>query len=638
MSLLAKQEEEERHNNNFFGNFKGFSITPLQKTTAATPLPETINNATSTTVPIRTNPRIMSQRNSLRSNSSTRSFEKEEPSAPTVAPMLPPMNPGSQARPLISNPVLATTTCTSMELNVPKVPVRPAPDIPANPVRPAPDVPVNALKKPPRPISTTPTIEPISPTESEKKLEKTGGGGTLNRIASILRSSSIIGTYGGAPREERERAPTNKIDKEILRGLEISGPIPQRDIELSTCVVPVSSDDVTDGGQKPEVPVVRAQSMRDKKHSRPRIPKFGSMRHPPKRPTSIPTAARPTSPPPGPPVNKDQSKVKAMEAYQVPRPITAGVVVNNDKVEATYDDCMTLSKISEESPTSDNIYAVIEEMIIPAAAKSKPNNEEQQHDNSMGLLSEIVSEISNRNFDSIYSTSTIARKDNDKSTDACSLHYKSPISLYSNSTVGNSSPSSSPRKLASDVSDEGGGKDVKPIESKAPAKTTTHRVPSELTTKSPPSPKKIGIARTKTPPGITTSVTAKIDSRPRRPIVNGARSNISPDLVSSCSKASQEHKSPDVLGIRTPTIPVKPTSLTSKVAMLNQEKARMARQLSMTGKDTTKSPEREKATSSVHKAASSKSNVSSLQQKFEGNSKQTNSMKTASIASDKTQR
>ncbi|KOC59226.1 hypothetical protein WH47_11302, partial [Habropoda laboriosa] len=405
----------------------------------------------------------------------------------SAAPTLPPLNPGCTARPLISSPVLAATTCTSVELVAAKVSGKSMVD---GPTRPAP-APPNSLdtQKPQRPNST-PLIN-VLVAEHEKKSEK---GSTLNRIASILRPNS--GIVKGALQISHKDEKTNSlprthhhkankvIDKEILRNLEISNPIPQKEIEIPTPAIPVmiSAADV----DKKNV-VLRAQSMRDSKITpRPAIQTFGSMRQstPVKRPTSIPASTRPTAPPPGPPTASttadkinETGKIPGLPGYQNPQVKSVQKVVDN-----AYDDCMnlvaesSLTKITEESPTSDNIYAVIEEAL---PEKGRKNVEvEKQVDNeyklpkrvettqanaggleSMGLLSEIVSEISNRNFDSIYSTATLSRKaqeNEEASKNAENLgsnsslgayinsnHYKSPGSIYSNSVSGKFNSSSS---------------------------------------------------------------------------------------------------------------------------------------------------------------------------------------------------
>lgn len=492
VSLLPKAEADERYNNNMFGQFKGFTITPIhsnQSKLAEPTKPAPPPPGWMPTVAIKTNvvkPNVQKCNVPQRSNLLT----SNDPSS--TAPTLPPLNPGSTARPLISSPVLAATTCTSVEL-VTKVPTRPAPDVPMRPAPPPPNTTSAPPAKPQRPNST-PLTNVILP-EPEKKLEK---GSTLNRIASILRPGSGImrsnsqssqrddKNTNSLPRNQHHKA--NKvIDKEVLRHLEISNPILQTEIEITTPVIPVIPAVEV---EKRNV-VLRAQSMRDSKVT-PRPPfvhTFGSMRQttPVKRPTSIPAGTRPTSPPPGPPniaqtekAAESGIKIPGLPGYQNPPVKTV-----QKPVENTYDDCMnliaesSLTKITEESPTNDNIYAVIEE---PVPEKNRKNAELEitPADNeyklpkridtisggpnsleSMGLLSEIVSEISNRNFDSIYSTSTLTRKKKENTgADATrnsgnigsnnslggymnSSHYKIPGSIYSNSIPGKFNSSSS---------------------------------------------------------------------------------------------------------------------------------------------------------------------------------------------------
>ncbi|XP_076677888.1 disintegrin and metalloproteinase domain-containing protein meltrin [Andrena cerasifolii] len=487
-SLLPKPEADERYNNNLFGQFKGFTITPIKsqpkspEPSKPAPPPPTIP-----TVAIKTNIKALPKSNPPRNSllNSTSSFNDASATAPT----LPPLNPGCTARPLISSPVLAATTCTSVELVAPKAPARPPLDIPTRPA-PAPPIPSD-LQKPQRP-SSTPLANVLLP-ESERKPEK---GSTLNRIASMLRPNSGIVKMGlqAAQRDEKstnslprtQHLKANKvIDKEILRNLEISNPIPQREIEIPTPAIPVMPVVAATDAEKKNV-VLRAQSMRDNKITpRPVIHTFGSMRQatPVKRPTSIPASTRPTAPPPGPPTctpatekMNETGKIPGLPGYQTPQVKSAQKIVDN-----AYDDCMnlvsesSLTKITEESPTSDNIYAVIEEAI---PEKNRKNAElEKQLDNeyklpkrveatsnsadleSMGLLSEIVSEISNRNFDSIYSTATLSQKakENEEASKNAddlgsnsslgaymnSSHYKSPGSIYSNSASGKFNSSSS---------------------------------------------------------------------------------------------------------------------------------------------------------------------------------------------------
>lgn len=445
------------------------SQAKLAEPTKPAPPPPTIP-----TVAIKTNVKLTQRSNTLRN---TLSCGVGSANQTSVAPALPPLNPGCSARPLISSPVLSTTTCTSVEIIGPKVPSRPAPDIPT---RPAPEIPTQKLQRP----NSTPLTNVVLP-EQEKKNDK---GSALNRIASILRSNSQPNSKddkktNSLPRNQHHKA--NKVlDKEILRNLEISNPIPQKEIEIPTPAIPVVSE--VDGEEKKPV-VMRAQSMRDGKISaRPAIHTFGSMRqtvNPAKRPTSIPASARPTSPPPGPPrisstekIPETVMKIPGLPGYQNP-PVKSGNPVVEDNA---YDDCLnlvsepSLGQILEESPSSDNIYAVIEESVPEKNRKKVEPQVQNEYKSpkpvetspksggsvdSMGLLSEIVSEISNRNFDSIYSTSTLARKKKEKEemdknaenlgsnssigTYINSSHYKAPGSIYSTSPSGKFNSASS---------------------------------------------------------------------------------------------------------------------------------------------------------------------------------------------------
>ncbi|XP_066587165.1 disintegrin and metalloproteinase domain-containing protein 19 isoform X2 [Prorops nasuta] len=751
-SLLPKADEDERFNNNLFGQFKGFTITPIhgsQSKVAAEPSKPAPPPPSAPIVAIKTNLRPVQKASVLRSNVlSVGSVDGGTLGRPT----LPPLNPGSTARPLISSPVLAATTCTSVEVVGPKVPSRPAP-LPPSSSSSSSSL-SSTLPKPPRPTSTPPVANAILP-EMEKKPEKSS---TLNRIASILRpTSGIIRSASLLPTKEEknntnslprsQHLKANKVlDKEMLRSLEISGPILQSEIEIPSPVIPVIPDGEP---EKRNATVLRAQSMRDSKVTpRPAIHTFGSMRQaaaPVKRPTSIPSSARPTSPPPPvpPPISTERSetlaKIPGLPGYQNP-PLKT---IPSDNV---YDDCMNLAcetplaKITEESPTSDNIYAVIEET-LPEKVRNAFTDTQKQCDNeyklpkkienvenssldTAGLLSEIVSEISNRNFDSIYSASTLSRKKKKDKEDDCrkgtsssgsnsslgtyansSSHYKSPGSIYSNTTQG-SNPN-----VNDEMSKELGMKPVEPsykspVASNAPvALSSTSKKKEEKRIEAKAKPP---LNRTKTPPNISKSSgdktptksqptsrqnsdvglgrqnsdsslkskegslkrsgsnasksresqsTVSLKSVPCSPKDNSDKLN-SPDLVSSCSAANQSSTKspPDVLG-STPkfvgktqpvqktttmlpreTKPQKPPSLTTSKASLPEKKKSPSANVSLTKslasakeadskalQPTKLSPKSESGavqsgkSTYVQKAASGKSNVASLQQKFEAN-------------------
>ncbi|XP_075238230.1 disintegrin and metalloproteinase domain-containing protein meltrin [Lycorma delicatula] len=396
--------------NNLLGQFKGFSITPLPAKSSST-----TSSMPATCLPTRPAPQPVSPPK-VPSNVAVVAPVRPAPKIPPTSvglalnshepPTLPPAN-AVPTRPAISSPVLdATTSCTAQEL-LSTAPIRAAPSVPE--IRPS------------RPVSS-----PVIPEETHDikpgKPIKDASYPALTRIASFMARNQKDGikkdnVSGGSLR-------INRLDRDTLRNLEISNPIPQKEIEVSGVALPAGSNKVV---------VMRAQSMRDSENKKPHIHSFGSMRASgAKRPTSIPVAARPTSPPPPRPPSI------GLPGYQTP-----------GKIENTYDDCLNmltengvpLANIDEESPNSatDNIYAVIEEsptdrrerkeIVLPKKLEhTSPSNEynlpkalentvSTGSSESMGLLGEIVSEIQARNTDSIYSTSTLKRKkENDDET------------------------------------------------------------------------------------------------------------------------------------------------------------------------------------------------------------------------------
>ncbi|KAF7274652.1 hypothetical protein GWI33_012670 [Rhynchophorus ferrugineus] len=398
-------------NNEFFGSFNGFNLKPLRKNenepARAAPTPPvsapinwTISSNTSASNYQKPPPPVPNTAGKIKNTLFTKPVQKMSSfknssllngirsGSNTNVPSLPPPNPGSTARPIISSPVLESSTSNAKELisplrNAPKLPNRPAPETPKKDTN--------------RPLSTpdAPTIHTIIDVnidmnkKANKEKDRDTGVSTLNRIASFLKpgdkkSSSQTNTLSKSNQVKAQKI----LDKEALRNLQISNPVPQTEIDIAIEVLPV------DDAAKKAV-VMRAQSMRaTKPKERPNIQTFGSMRQPGyKRPLSIPSGSRPKSPPPPRPpddVKKSSDKL-------------------NDQ-QNTYDDCLNeaapLTRLSEEnSSTGDNIYAVIEESPSPDKVKSSSGSSE-----SMGLLGEIVSEIQIRNIDSIYSTSTLKRK------------------------------------------------------------------------------------------------------------------------------------------------------------------------------------------------------------------------------------
>ncbi|XP_014254247.1 disintegrin and metalloproteinase domain-containing protein 28 [Cimex lectularius] len=420
-TLLPKQDSSEIRNE-LLGQFKGFSITPIQ----AKP------------VPIR-----------------------PAPSAPIVQT--------NDERPIISRPVLeGTTSYTAQEL----MDKRPRM---ASPIRPAPKVPM----------------------QQHRVEEKKKDHPTLTRIASFMRGQKL----------DKNQRP--RLDKETLRNLEISDPIPQTEIEVPKGTVSVE--------------ISRAQSMREQPIKRPQLPTFGSMRVQNKRPNSIPTALRPKSPPPMPP--------------------------NSTKnVQTSYDDCLNvnvkgapLAKIEDDSP-KENIYAVIEESPVEQRANPKPLEPADE------LLNEIVSEIEARNTESIYSASTLKKKK--KSTDEESSDYMntswSDISPNQQKSSSSASSSSSNSGYMSPISTQSKPieTEVKPIrvpDTSAPYKpynSALHRGPLANAYRAQEKPP---LKRTKTPPSLEVhkkplSIAQSKDKKQPTKLVK-------PDIVSSCEGL----KSPDVI-------------------------------------------------------------------------------------------
>lgn len=673
----------------FFGNFKGFSITPPKKNK-----PEPVRAAPPPPQPPSTNaPKMgMSQTlvsktsflskpiqkyNSFRNNAF--STGSSTASNVSVAPALPPPNPGSTARPIISSPVLEASTCTAKEL------ISPLRNAPSKPVRSAPEVPVTSTENslpssiPSACNNDLPTVR-FSEDVKKSTREQVSTTGTLNRIASFLKSADKkpVVQCINLPSKPSQVKANKVLDKDTLRKLEISGPIPQTKIDITITSLPVEKD-------APSKPVImRAQSMRVPKDTpKPSIQTFGSMRQPSgyKRPLSIPSASRPKSPPPPRPTQLPSSQ-KSLDSNQ-------------------YDDCLNeetpISKLSSMNcPSGDNIYAVIEESpASPVAATGNSGSSE-----NMGLLGEIVSEIQNRNFDSIYSTSTLARKKKEAQeklnkekgistvvqdpaetyVNTSSVRY--PESEYSNMSGVPSSASTTssgyilPSSLNGLMKQENENKipeektkptlssfksdNTKPFSSTfnrplgplaSNAKSTFSSGIKKVDTspersnksKSPTSPTKttkITINRQTTPPNLKTRKPSPTRGSAQLNKSNRSISN-SPDLVTSCNENAS--KAPDVLSGSTvskkpspisskpvvnslPKAPIKP-NIKSVSFKSPQEKKVDVKPLVTTKLNKTDVTTNSKTPVGIRNAARSSSNVASLQQKFENKNNSTKSLK-----------
>ncbi|XP_063629788.1 disintegrin and metalloproteinase domain-containing protein 12-like [Cydia splendana] len=574
---------------NFFGNFKGFSLTPIEKEEEKEQVKEPVKSAKITPVhrsgsnsnnlanqgvlkpvlrsapplPVvpnspKTSPSIKRTGSSVQRIKALMNAEKED-STPVMATPPP--------RPVISSPILEASTCTAKEL------ISPLGSKTLGPVRAAPNVPTMSPDLPKRPLSMHASTVPQKPLPEEPKKVKEGI--SLNRIASFLKHDKP---------KEKERNPVERshslpknpihqikvpksVDKVALRNLQISNPILQKGIELPVATVPVVSD--SEDAEDPKAFVNRTQSMR----AAPVVPKaplqtFGSMRQPSGAPRPISGVGRPTAPPPPAPIEETP-------VYQNPKPI--------DLKQTDYVDCIEekqapLAHIDEES--GDNIYAIIEESPekhskplpgVPPPIKTIPQAPPVGYNTpkpipcnsgsteSMGLLGEIVDEIQNRNFDSIYSASTLRKKkgrakENEGDRDSTYMNT-APESVYSNS----------------------GGKSVASTTSSGYLHPSAVNVPTYLNKdkvenkeeKAPPSPKansKIPqFARQVTPPNLKTFKTVpqspKATSKINQKITN------SPDVVSSCAVADKAVKAPDVINNNkisdTPKVAAKP-SITAK--------------------------------------------------------------------------
>ncbi|KAL3269603.1 hypothetical protein HHI36_008667 [Cryptolaemus montrouzieri] len=458
-----------------------------------------------------------------------------------TAPALPPLNPNQSTRPIISSPVLESSTSTAKELMSPP---RKAPIISVKPQVMVPEQKEKGTDSvdfvPPKPTTNT----NLNTTNTLKKPLKDNTS-SLNRITSFLKPSDKKPTLQHRPSQIK----ANKIDREQLRSMEISNPIPQSQIDLAENALPVSKETT-------QAVVMRSKSMRSDVSKKPVIPTFGSMRNPSglKRPVSIPCGARPKIPPP-------------------PRPPP---ILQNE-----YDDCLNKKCNSREelgSPMStDNIYAVIEE---------SPKHSESTANDSFGLLGEIVSEIKNRNFDSIYSTSTLAkkRKEQEEKDDA-SVGTENTYSNMGNMKSSASSTSSGyiqpnipllnayvqPSTLPKPVEVHNAEKKETKSESinqKIMSKSNSkEKLANEITNKQKEPPK---LNKQTTPVNLRSRRSSPSSTTNKNRLTNN-----SPDLVTSCN--SKSSKPPDVLNRgsthqKKPTVSVKPNvnttpKVTSKVAV-----------------------------------------------------------------------
>ncbi|XP_036325101.1 disintegrin and metalloproteinase domain-containing protein 12, partial [Rhagoletis pomonella] len=399
-SALLKSPSDSNDNsvgNGMFGKFKGFTLRPLNDTTSPTNnfngpniayVQPTVQDTTAMNggVPQRSAPPPPLVKGNSVDVAQPNRWAPPPPVGIANAPALPPPNPGSNARPIISMPVLETSTLTlplkqsSGEMS----PTRAAPLPP----------PMHAGQSGSLPRPAPP---PPVPMHADPKLNIKRDG-TIRRIASFLK--------------KEEKPPLKEktyIDREKLKNIEISAPMPVAPQGESSN----SDSETTPKEEETKNLVKRAQSMRSPT-KKTNVQTFGSMRYAPgtARPKSVAAAtaaSRPKSPPPRPPPLKKTNSTTS-SGYALP------VATAKSSVENAYDDCefvehplTTVGESNEaDSPTStDNIYSVIDE--IPPAAQTLKRSDFVNESSDLGLLGEIVNEIEKRNGDSIYTASTLVK-------------------------------------------------------------------------------------------------------------------------------------------------------------------------------------------------------------------------------------
>lgn len=262
---------------------------------------------------------------------------------------------------------------------------------------------------------------------------------------------------------------------------------------------------------------------------------------------------------------------------------------------------------------------------------------------SLGLLGEIVSEISNRNVESIYSTNKLSPKrnkpneDNQLSNENVNdlSYYKSPNSVCSTTSSNCLHEILKDEKI--DLNDDTKKKKKEYEQSSKNALDRTIILPSVSKQKSQ---RQQNISETDSIATTTTTTTTltnrqnsdsnlqneKSDVSSTKGSSNSKSSN-SPDVVSSCSSQTSQNKTtPDVLVGKTRVttkskngiiMPPKPSNLLTKAVNFSERKNDFSKTNTKTTTPTKDFGNKTIGGIALNKAASGKINVASLQQKFE---------------------
>ncbi|CAH2096893.1 unnamed protein product [Euphydryas editha] len=596
---------------NFFGNFKGFSLTPIDKnqpqndkenkiienvpkSAKITPVHRSGSNSQNLSqgtlkpvlrsapplpvVPTTAKVSPKSSPSIKRTNSSVQNRIKALIGSDKTEEI--PVQSNSTPRPVISSPILEASTCTAKELISPLQGSKTL-----GPVRVAPTVPSYTPDLPKRPLSMhSGGNVPTKPLPEEPKK-----GISLNRIASFLKHEkpkekerNPVERSHSLPKNANNQLKIAKVDKVALRNLQISNPILQKEIELPVNTVPVVSD--SEEGDDQKAFVNRAQSMRTPSTQKPAIQSFGSMRQAPGVSRPLSCVGRPTAPPP--PLPNQMKNDEKTPIYQNPKIQTE--IKSTDYVDCIEEKPAPLAHIDEES--GDNIYAIIEESPekhckplpgLPPKTRTapveeynvpKPITSNSGSTESMGLLGEIVNEIQNRNFESIYSASTLARKkekegqknsENSRDSTYMNTEYKRPESVYNSGVKSSAASTTSSGYLHPSAVNVPTymqkQDDVKQEIEKPPSPIL--KVNSKIPT----------FTRQVTPPGLRTTSTFKTVPQSPKSVAKTVNTlkmiPNSPDLVSSCAVVDTKNvKAPDVVNNNKSTEPPKVATKPSTMA------------------------------------------------------------------------